>query len=142
MFKKILAPVDLQETPLARRALDIAVEQAQASGGELIVMSVLPGFGMPLVASFFPRDQLQNALDTVHKELRKLIDGVLPTGLHGRALVVEGHPAECIVEQAEKQAVDLIVMSSASRRLERRLIGSCASRVVELAHCPVLVVKS
>ncbi len=141
MFKKILVPVDLQDNPLAERALAIAVEQAQAADGELIAMSVEPGFGMPIVASFFPRDQLQSALDAVHKELRGLIDGALPAGLRSRVLVVEGHPAECIVEQAEKQAVDLIVMPSTSRRLERRLLGSCASRVVEMAHCPVLVVK-
>lgn len=47
-----------------------------------------------------------------------------------------------IVEYAEKQDVDLIVIGTRGMSgLKRILLGSTSSGVVTYAHCPVLVVK-
>jgi nucleotide-binding universal stress UspA family protein len=47
-----------------------------------------------------------------------------------------------IVDYAQQQNVDLIVMGTKGRSGFKRLIlGSTASGVVTYAHCPVLVVK-
>lgn len=47
-----------------------------------------------------------------------------------------------IVEYAEKQDVDLIVIGTRGMSgLKRILFGSTSSGVVTYAHCPVLVVK-
>jgi len=47
-----------------------------------------------------------------------------------------------IVEYAEKQDVDLIVIGTRGMSgLKRILLGSTSSGVVKYAHCPVLVVK-
>lgn len=54
----------------------------------------------------------------------------------------EGEPHEQIVAAADAYHVDLIVMGHVGRRGPRRiLIGSVTERVLEFAHCPVLVVK-
>jgi nucleotide-binding universal stress UspA family protein len=54
-----------------------------------------------------------------------------------------GDPGQEIANFAESLAADLIVMPSHGRTgIKRLLIGSVAERVVRLAHCPVLVLKS
>lgn len=57
--------------------------------------------------------------------------------------VVIGDPGLEIVNYAQKQAIDLIVIPSHGRTgISRFLLGSVAERVVRLSHCPVLVLKS
>jgi nucleotide-binding universal stress UspA family protein len=56
--------------------------------------------------------------------------------------VVAGHPVRDIVELAKELKVDLLVIGATGHSaLYDRLIGSRADRIVQLAHCPVLVVK-
>lgn len=56
--------------------------------------------------------------------------------------VLEGRPADLIIDHAQAVKADLIVMGSLGRTgLERLLVGSVAERVVRLAPCPVLVVR-
>ncbi len=58
-----------------------------------------------------------------------------------RQLVDAGQPFGAIVDCAEKEAVDLIVMSSHGRSgLSRMLIGSVTDKILRGAPCPVLVV--
>ena len=57
--------------------------------------------------------------------------------------VAFGDPGQGIAEYAEKAGAKLIVLPSHGRTgLKRLLIGSVAERVVRLAHCPVLVLRS
>ena len=53
-----------------------------------------------------------------------------------------GDPAEAIVQQAEAEHADMIVMGTHGRTgLTRMLMGSVAEAVVRRAACPVLTVK-
>jgi len=53
-----------------------------------------------------------------------------------------GDPASAIVEAAEEENVDLIVLGTHGRTgLTRLLMGSVAENVVRKAKCPVLTVK-
>ena len=61
MYNNILFPVDLEHTKEAEKALKIAIEEAQRSKAKLTVMTVAPGFGMPIVASFFDEATVKNA---------------------------------------------------------------------------------
>jgi nucleotide-binding universal stress UspA family protein len=57
-------------------------------------------------------------------------------------LVVEGHPAEAILETAERIRADLIVMGSRGvTAMKRLLLGSVSLKVVRHAPCSLLVVK-
>jgi nucleotide-binding universal stress UspA family protein len=64
---------------------------------------------------------------------------------HGVAvsfLVWEGDPAEAIVEAAEAEGADLIVIGNRGHSgVGRALIGSVSDEVVRNAHCPVIVVR-
>jgi nucleotide-binding universal stress UspA family protein len=53
-----------------------------------------------------------------------------------------GHPVRDIVELAAELRVDLLVIGATGHSaLYERMIGSRADRIIQLAHCPVLVVK-
>jgi nucleotide-binding universal stress UspA family protein len=54
-----------------------------------------------------------------------------------------GAPHTAIVEIAEKEGVDLVVMSTHGRSgLPRMMLGSVAERAIRHTHCPVLVIPS
>ena len=47
-----------------------------------------------------------------------------------------------IIDFAEKENIDLIVVGTRGRSgLKRLLLGSVASGIVNYAHCPVMIVK-
>jgi nucleotide-binding universal stress UspA family protein len=55
---------------------------------------------------------------------------------------VAGHAVPTIVELVEREAFDLLVVGFMGHSaIYNRLIGSTTDRLVELAPCPVLVVK-
>lgn len=57
--------------------------------------------------------------------------------------IESAHPPESIVDYAEAQDVDLIVMGTHGRRgVERLLVGSVTEEVVRAAPCPVLTIRS
>jgi nucleotide-binding universal stress UspA family protein len=56
--------------------------------------------------------------------------------------VVAGHPVRDIVKLAADLNVDLLVIGATGHSaLYERLAGSRADRIMQLAQCPVLVVK-
>jgi nucleotide-binding universal stress UspA family protein len=59
-----------------------------------------------------------------------------------RYLVASGNPFEKILDTAEDQLIDLIVLGTHGRTgVKRLLIGNVAEKVVRHAPCPVLTVK-
>ncbi len=142
MFKKILVPIDMQEPASADKALAMAVEEARHHKASLHVMTVLPGFGMPIVASYFPPDAMKRAAQDTKKELQEYVAKKVPAEVSVTFAVTEGTPYERILEEAQKIKADLIVLHSHLRKhLNRVLLGSCAQRVVEHAHCSVTVLR-
>ena len=64
-------------------------------------------------------------------------------GVEVEALILEGHPAEEILDFAEKQDIDMIVVGSLGKTdIERFLIGSVSEKVARNAKVPVLVVHA
>ncbi|MFQ5935597.1 MAG: universal stress protein [Acidiferrobacterales bacterium] len=142
LFKKILVPVDLEETAFADRAVGTAVEVARHQQAELHVMTVLPGFRMPLVASFFPPDAMQRAVKEVTKELQNYVAKRVPNDVSVTYTVAEGTHYEEILAEAKRIKADLIVLHSQVRKhVEKVLLGSCAQKVVEHAPCSVWLLR-
>ena len=79
----------------------------------------------------------------VHRELEARRSRAQEAGIAAEALVVHGAPAQRIVQTADSQQADLIVMGTRGRTgVQRMLIGSVAERVLRAATCPVLVVPA
>lgn len=142
MFKKILFPIDIQEPEFAESAFKFAVDSAVQYGADLHVVTVLPGFGSPLVASYFPSGFQEKTKAKAVQDLGDFVKQHTPVDLNVSTAVAEGRPYEEIIREAENIGVDLIVMPSHNRKgLHGVLLGSCADNVVEHAHCSVLVIR-
>ena len=78
------------------------------------------------------------------EELKRMLAEVVPAdpGVPYEHRLMIGSPATAIVEMAEREKVELIVMPTHGRTgLMRLLMGSVAEEVVRKAKCPVLTVK-
>lgn len=140
MFGKILLAVDGSERALhaARVAADLA--RAMKSKELRIVVSyesIPPYLGEP---------NMQYAIDARMKDAQSVLEsamkevGKIPGEVHTELL--EGSPAETIIEVAATRQSDLIVMGSRGLgRLAGLVLGSNSQKVVSHAHCPVLIVR-
>ncbi|WP_410508372.1 universal stress protein [Methanosarcina hadiensis] len=64
-------------------------------------------------------------------------------GMEAESVILKGNPAEEILNFAEKQEIDMIVVGSHGKSaIERFTIGSVSEKVVRNAKVPVLVVHS
>lgn len=140
-IEKILAPTDLSDLSCIR--LRYAMEAAGEGKAEVVVY-----LAVPIGEDWFPSSEgASPERDYVAKEkimLDKFVRDKFADEL-GRLKITQkvavGAAHSSIVEFAENEKVDLIVMSTHGRTgLGHILIGSVTEKVVERAPCPVLVV--
>jgi nucleotide-binding universal stress UspA family protein len=118
-----------------------AIELAAQLGADVIAVSViepralrLPG-GRPALRV----DQVRAAREEAAQDL--VADG-RAVGVRIEFLVWVGEPGDRIVEAAQAEAADMIVVGSHGRgSVGRFLIGSVSDHVVRHATCPVMVVR-
>ena len=134
LLRTILAPTDFSE--ISTRGVRYACQLAKDVGAELIIFNVV------VVDESNAIDKREMAAHKIRLDefvTDKLAEAV--AGLKVRQLVVGGQPFGAIVDCAETERVDLIVMSSHGRSgLSRMLIGSVTDKILRSAPCPVLVV--
>jgi universal stress protein F len=142
MFKNILVPVDLEDTRFALQAIEVALRELDNQVGKLHLLTVIPGFTSPLVASFFDQASIEKAHKAIDQRLMDFANQAIPSVVPFALSVKQGHPAETIIDHAKHTDVDLIIMAAHHRsRLDHALLGSVSSRVVERADCSVTVLR-
>lgn len=141
MYKEILLPVDLEETVLSERAVIVAQDIADCDNATITVLTVIPDFGMPMVANFFPKDAMHKAQIEVQNELKRFIESRFREPDTIRHDVAHGTPHRLIVQHAREHKADLIVLPARAQDLGKMLLGSCSTHVVERAPCSVLIVR-
>ncbi len=141
MYKNILLTVDLTEESSWKKALPTAVEYCQCAGATLHVLSVVPDFGMTVVAQFFPKGHEDQTLEEARKDLAKLCAEGVPDGVPVKLIVAYGTIYEQIISVAESIEADLVVMAAHRPAFEDYLLGPNAARVVRHSKCSVLVVR-
>ena len=141
MFEKILVGYD--GSPGAKAALDGAAALAKQFGAAITALFVrgpLPGYS-DLPGEF--EGEAEAADEEFAKRQAEVADFAARQGLAIRCEVCMGHPAKAIVQRADKDGYDLIVIGhSGHSELWGRLLGDTAHRVSDHAHCSVLVIKS
>ncbi len=131
MHKKILVPMAL-EHDLSPHLLAVA-KALLADGGEIHALHV---FEKPYgLAAAMDDETLGNAKSRAHKLLIEKLDAHPDIQGH----FVEGRPHRTIVEFANENSVDCIVIGSHQPDLTDYLLGSTAARVVRHASCSVHV---
>ena len=76
--------------------------------------------------------------------VQDVVDAVEERGLECEQVIRDGTPAKEILEYAEENAIDLIVIGSSGKSPREKLMdmGSVSERVVDNASQPVLVVRA
>jgi nucleotide-binding universal stress UspA family protein len=139
VFSKILHANDGSEH--AFHALGLALALAKKNNSELHMISVEEIDYMPEFIEEI-REETGTAARRFHKVLQRARGMADESRVKLDTHVVAGHPVRDIVELAKELKVDLLVIGATGHSaLYDRLIGSRADRIVQLAHCPVLVVK-
>jgi nucleotide-binding universal stress UspA family protein len=139
VFSKILHANDGSEH--AFHALALALALAKQNNSELHMISVEEIDYMPEFIEEI-REETRTAARRFHKVLQRARGMADESRVKLDTHVVAGHPVRDIVELAKELKVDLLVIGATGHSaLYDRLIGSRADRIVQLAHCPVLVVK-
>lgn len=142
MYKQILVPVDLNDKGFSDKAVEHAVWYAKHSNAEVHLLNVLPGIHMSMVASYFPKDAAHQMKEDVKKQLDKFAEAHIPEEVVYQTHVTEGKPYTTILECATKLGIDLIIMPSHKRsKVDKVVLGSVASKVVQNSPINVMVVK-
>ncbi|MCR9117513.1 MAG: universal stress protein [bacterium] len=136
--KNIVVPIDNSEESFT--ALSVALDIAEKPEDVSVVM---------VISDDVPVAQPAMAWGVLHDDNRiaaakaSLTDSIV-SRLHEDVSheIRVGDPGTEIIDYANQQKADLIVMPSHGRRgISRLLLGSVAERVLRLAHCPVLVLR-
>ena len=142
-FRHILAPTDFSE--YSKQAVASAFELAKKFDAKLSILHVVELPAYP-VEGYVPPSLTATFMEDLEREASRELAQVVPeaeaTGVEVARLVGVGTPYRKIIDMAEAEQVDLIVMATAGRTgFSRLVMGSIAERVVRTVSCPVLTIR-
>ena len=154
MYKRVLVALDGSEQ--SYKALDHAAAIAEKFGSELTLLTVVPrvmipifpnaGFGAVTMTSAKNMIQEQEKMRDVYQDV--LVDAEARVrfehpNLNVSTILREGRPSATIVDVAENEAYDLIVMGSRGiRGIKGWILGSTSRGVVDSCKKSVLIIKT
>ena len=138
MITRVLVGVDFSEA--SKQALERAGTWANRLGVPLVAMHVLqpPAPMLPEAQIALPDPAW---LHTMEDHAREQLQGWVKPYADASVVVKWGGPAEELISEADPKTL-LVVAQVGHSTLERLLFGSTAARVVRLAPCDVLVVRT
>jgi nucleotide-binding universal stress UspA family protein len=146
MFGSIVVGTDGSET--AKEAVRQATELAKSLGAALYVVSAyepVPESRLRSERQDAP-DDLQwsiNPREDVEATLNTAADQIKEDGVKVEVFPREGDPADAILDVAEEQNADLIVVGNKGMTGAKRfLLGSVPNKVSHHAPCSVLIIRT
>jgi nucleotide-binding universal stress UspA family protein len=140
-YRKVIVGYDGSDN--AKRAVERAASVAASTGAHLGIVVVVNPF-VPVYGpiSYYPPD----FADQVTKEGQKFLDEAMSIAKKFTqdvgGSVEQGHAAQIILELADSEAADLIVLGRRGiSGIERFVMGGVSSSVVGHSKCDVLIVK-
>ena len=140
MFTNIIVGLDGSDG--ATRALETALDVAALTQGKVHAVSVeehIPAYAATV-------GEVQDEVRFENHYFRRIqADATRAAAAKNISIsqeILRGHAADQLVRAADARGADLLVIGHTGHsRLHNMLLGSTADRVVEHAHCPVLVVR-
>lgn len=135
MYQNILVPISFDADRDTSGPLKLAqlLASPEAKVTLLHVVEHIPGYAI----SYMPEDYLKAARDAIQEQLDEMA-APLP---NASGVVIEGHSGRSILDWAESNSPDLIIIASHRPGMQDLLLGSTASQVVRHAACAVHVVR-
>ncbi|HET7148770.1 MAG TPA: universal stress protein [Candidatus Nitrosopolaris sp.] len=149
-ISKILTAIDGSE--LSIDAADYAVLIAKQNNAQLIALHVIRSeeafqYASNLTEVVTPTS-VDSMVQTMKQDSQKWFDTVKQKSndnnvqVKTEVMVSPNSTAGTIVDYAEQEGIDLIVMGTRGRSgFKKLLLGSTASDVIAYAHCPVMIIK-
>ncbi len=142
MYKTILLSIDLGDPSSWERAAPVAVGLAEKFDAKVHLLTVIPDFGMPVVANYFPERYVKDAMASAKVDLAKFAEENVPAGFLGDIHCGFGSIYKEIISMAGKIDCDAIVMASHRPEMSDYLLGPNAARVARHAKQSVFIVRN
>lgn len=159
MYSCVLVPLD--GSPLAAQVLPYAQMVAKSTGATVLLLRVMNPYPSELVregmgvyretdnqAGPLPSaSDWEDMLSRINSDAQAYLDGMAETirsdGVAVETVVKDGDPADCILEEADKDAGTLIAMTTHGRTgVGRWLLGSVTDKMVRSGRHPMLVTRA
>jgi nucleotide-binding universal stress UspA family protein len=141
MFKKILVPLDIDYEDTAALVYRKAAAYAAFSGAEIRLVSVMPGFSMPIVAAFFTEAARKETVEKFTAAVEDFVKTHCDKSVSYSVSV--GKNWEEIIKAADDWGADLIVVyHNRHREINEVFSLSCSQRVSDNANCSVLRLRN
>jgi nucleotide-binding universal stress UspA family protein len=145
MFKTIVVGTDGSST--SQVAVDRAAELAKMCGGSIHLVTAFksPSQAMASVpegAGMVPMPTDEEVRKHVESHLESAADRLRQSGVQVTTYACPGSAAHAVLEVADHQGADLIVVGSRGMTGARRVLGSVPNNVAHHAPCSVLIVQT
>ena len=139
MYHRILVPLDTSE--LAEVALPYAEQMAGRLGSEITLMSVSHSAGEKEQRVF--RSYIQETVAVTKERANRYLEKPTGQDVKVESAILVGNPAEEIVDYAERENIDVIVMATHGRSgIGRWALGSVADKVLRATERPVVLIRA
>ncbi|AKB50844.1 Universal stress protein [Methanosarcina barkeri str. Wiesmoor] len=140
-YRNILIATDGSEN--TQRAISYGIEIAKISGAAVYALYVVNT--SPIISEYWTIGK-KNVYEIIRSEGEKAVFEVKKigeaSGVEVKEVVLDGYPSNAIIDFAENNNIDLIVMGTLGKTgLDKLLIGSVAEKVVRGSKVPVMVVR-
>jgi len=141
LFKKILIATDGSKR--TQNAVEMGLKIAKEQGSKVYAVYVVDTVTFTSIPMDVTWENMYQLLKDEGEDAVKAVKDAAPAGVEVDTHVLEGNPAVEITKYAVDNGVDLIVMGTLGKSgIDRILLGSTAEKVIRIASCPVLVIKS
>jgi len=129
----------------ATKAVDFAIDLARRYDARLVLISSY----RPVSESRIKQEQRDapediqwslNPTEDVEAILADAAEKAEEAGLKTTTVASEGEPANVLVQHAEEQGADVLIVGN--KGMQRRVLGSVPNSVAHKANCTVIVVKT
>jgi nucleotide-binding universal stress UspA family protein len=139
-FKTILVGDD--GTPEAESAVDVAISLAQSLGARLIVLGVVAPPSAESQAEGYGLETQAHAREKLRERLSAKIQSSGRPGIEVITEILAGKPDQVIVERAQQESADLVVVGRRDiARVRHWLEGSTSESLIRHSPVSVLVVQ-
>ncbi len=140
MFENLLLAVDGSEH--AMKAAQVASNLANAMNSQTLRIVVAYDTIPVHIGDPYMQNALNARISETEEILQRAVQVVWAVSAQIYTEMIEGNPAETILEVARNRNVDVIVMGARGMgKLPGLLLGSTSQKVLALAPCPVLIVR-
>lgn len=142
MYKNIVIPVDLTDTKMSfKDVFQPALNFANAFGGTLHLVHIIPDFGMKMIEDYLPKHWMKDQKEKYDDQFKKIKSLYIPEGVAVKTHVNRGAIYDKVISYAEKNEADLIIISAVRPQFRDYMLGPNASKIVRHSSVSVLVVR-